>query len=137
MNKTLKRGFTLIELLVVIAIIGILASVIMVSLGSARSKAADAKKMSDIRSLMSAIELYKNDNDALPANFQALVDSDLISKVPDAEYKLDVSCDAGASYFVTHANAMKAKPNDGDYFYARDGFTGTLEDTVPTCANTE
>ena len=53
-----KQGFTLIELLVVVAIIGLLSSIVLESLGSAREKARDAKRLSDIRSFQTAIELY-------------------------------------------------------------------------------
>jgi len=82
-----NRGFTLIELLVVIAIIGILASVILASLDSARTKAQDAQRISDVKSLKTALEMYYQDNGGYPtSNGSAngdvsLGDSVLISKL--------------------------------------------------------
>lgn len=55
------KGFTLIELLVVIAVIGILASVILASLNSARIKARDAKRLAGLREIQTAVELYYSD----------------------------------------------------------------------------
>lgn len=67
MNKT--KGFTLIELLVVIAIIGLLSTLAVISLGNARAKARDSKRISDIKQLQTALELYYNDNSHYPFAF--------------------------------------------------------------------
>jgi len=58
MIKQNKRGFTLIELLVVVAILGLLATIVAVSLTSARARARDARRVSDVRQIELALELY-------------------------------------------------------------------------------
>jgi prepilin-type N-terminal cleavage/methylation domain-containing protein len=59
-----KRGFTLIELLVVIAIIGMLTSIVLVSMGGARKKARDARRQSDLRQVATAMEMAYDDGSA-------------------------------------------------------------------------
>lgn len=66
MHLTRSRGFTLIELLVVIAIIGLLSSVVLASLNSARQKGRDARRIADIKQLQTALELYYDQNGTYP-----------------------------------------------------------------------
>ena len=56
MNK--NKGFTLIELLVVIAIIGILSSVVLASLNTARAKGADAATKTGLANMRAQAEVY-------------------------------------------------------------------------------
>ena len=62
-----KKGFTLIELLVVIAIIGLLSSIVLVSMQGARAKARDARRYQELTQLQTAIELYYAKNESYPS----------------------------------------------------------------------
>lgn len=61
-----RNGFTLIELLVVIAVIGLLGSIVLASLNSARAKSRDAKRRSDLAQLRTALELYYSNHGNYP-----------------------------------------------------------------------
>ena len=124
-----KKGFTLIELLVVIAIIGLLSTLAVVALGSARAKARDAKRLSDLKQVQTALELYYTDNNAYPTAAVAVT-------LGDATH----ACLSSAGFAATGcANAyMGAVPTDpGSNSYAYTSATGatysiaaTLESTV-------
>jgi general secretion pathway protein G len=66
-----KKGFTLIELLVVIAIIGLLSTLAVVALNNARVKSRDARRVSDIKQVQTALELYMNDVGEYPQTVPA------------------------------------------------------------------
>ncbi len=85
MTHTTKRGFTLIELLVVIAIIGILSSVVLASLNSARMKSRDARRVADLKQLQTALELYYDSNQSYPTGttISGVLNPTYIATVPN------------------------------------------------------
>jgi prepilin-type N-terminal cleavage/methylation domain-containing protein len=66
MKKHSQKGFTLIELLVVITIIGLLSSLAVVSLNTARVKARDALRKADMAQMRTALSLYYMDHNGYP-----------------------------------------------------------------------
>jgi len=56
-----NKGFTLIELLVVISIIGLLSSIVLASLNSARIAARDSRRVQDLNAIRTAVQLYYED----------------------------------------------------------------------------
>ena len=117
-----KKGFTLIELLVVIAIIGLLSTMSVVALGSARQKSRDSKRLSDIKQVQTALELYYTDQGSYPVQGTAIT-------LGTTNYICLGNTEGG---FTTtgcadaYMGLVPADPGDNTYSYVSDGTTYTI-----------
>ncbi|PIR41262.1 MAG: hypothetical protein COV31_02555 [Candidatus Yanofskybacteria bacterium CG10_big_fil_rev_8_21_14_0_10_46_23] len=104
-RRNKEKGFTLVELLVVIAIIGVLSTLLLLQLGTARAKARDAKRISDINNLRSAVELYFDDFGQYPPD--PLTAADLVTNNYITQVPVD-PLDGGAyEYVVDTSNSRR------------------------------
>jgi prepilin-type N-terminal cleavage/methylation domain-containing protein len=126
MKKTLNRGFTLIELLVVIAIIGILASVVLASLNSARDKGADAAIKSTINNVRAQAALYYEDNRNYDAFCTSLTAA--AASVNDAGGTNSWACSENNGAVDSDAYAVSGQLSDPTEFYCVDS-TGSASTT--------
>jgi len=83
MNKHSAKGFTLIEILIVVSIIGVLSSLTLLGLGSFRASGRDVKRVTDLRQITNALELYYAKSGEYPANLDDLVAQGIIAKLPE------------------------------------------------------
>ena len=98
------RGFTLIELLVVIAIIGVLSSVVLVSLNSARMKAIDTRKKADLREIALGINQYFLATATVPPN------------ISGSNWSVISTTNLGA-LVPTYLPRIPTSPNNEPYYY--------------------
>jgi len=121
-DSSLKLGFTLIELLIVMVIIGILATIGLVNFSTARLKARDAKRKSDLSSIAKSLEAYANDHKSYP-----LSSGGIIVCTPPAG-----TCDWGSAFSDSASTLYAAKlPEDSSapsrlYYYSSSGTTYSL-----------
>ncbi len=105
-----EKGFTLIELLVVIAIIGILATIVLVSLNTAREKSRDVRRISDLRQVALALEMYYDDESGYPSDTVASDDDWAV---------LDTELEAAPVYMTS----VPVDPSSNTYYYHPNGTT--------------
>ncbi len=126
--KNSQEGFTLIELLVVIAIIGILSSVVLASMNTARKKARDARRQADLKSLQLALESYYDTNSAYPVQTTEVdVSSSTLGGLTSGGYITALPDDPSSSQNYRYISAS------GGSAYC---LGANLEGTPPTPADT-
>ncbi|MFT5179669.1 MAG: prepilin-type N-terminal cleavage/methylation domain-containing protein [Candidatus Paceibacteria bacterium] len=124
-----KKGFTLIELLVVIAIIGILSSVVLASLNTAREKGDDAAIKSNLANARVQAALFYDDNSNSYTN--VCTDEGGIAKAVAA-----ASADCDPSADGTAWAAESALSTTGEYFCVDSTGAGSVTTTTKTGAGT-
>ena len=101
MQNRINRGFTLIELLVVVAIIGILASIVLVSLGNARQRGADAGIQSNLSTIRTQSEIVASSNNGNYTNVCS--DSTVVSALNSARSSAGVTAAVNTTYATAGA----------------------------------
>lgn len=61
-----QQGFTIVELLIVIVVIGVLAAITIVAYNGIQGRARDSQRISDVRSIQKALEIYKTQKGSYP-----------------------------------------------------------------------
>jgi len=108
-----RKGFTLIELLVVIAIIGLLSTLAVVSLNSARQKGRDAIRVSDVKQITTALEMYYQDAGSYPTDADGATLGDATHECIDSDGFAAATCDGATVYM----DAIPADPGSNAYTY--------------------
>lgn len=125
--KKANKGFTLIELLVVIAIIGLLSTLAVVALNNARQKSRDARRLSDVKQIQTALELYFNDAGAYPAALGTTIATTSVTYMNIVPTNpLPQADGASCSGFGNYAYATQLSNSSYTLTYCLSGVTGGI-----------
>ncbi len=120
----MKKAFTLIELLVVVSLIGVLATLVIANLNSARERARDTQRKSDLRNIQTALRLYYNDNGGYPASSSGNI------------VGCDGSCLWGGAWVndnITYMNTLPDDPLTGQSYRYTSSGAGSDDYTLEAC----
>lgn len=123
MNRRLKGGFTIVELMIVVAVIGVIASIVVVSYGSSRSKAFDTAVKTDITKYADELNIYYGDNGGYPINQASLLNVSgefAVSNYKTTGAKAVLYCVDTAAATSGDSMAVIAKSNSGNTYYVSD-----------------
>lgn len=128
--KNLKKGFTLIELLVVVAIIGILASVVLASLNTARAKGANAAVKANLANARAQAEIFYDSNTAAINTYTGVCTTGPVGGVNGIGANIDAAEKAGGAKFcyataTTWAASATLKAGDPTGFWCVDSAGGS------------
>ncbi len=127
-DKKADQGFTLIELLVVMVIIGVLAGLLLPNYMSARQRARDAERKSDLSQLQKGLELYKMDQ--VPQAYRGSLDLEGDCGRCWSSDGVTDSCPDGATVYLRNLPCDPSDSESYEYEYTR---TDTLEYTLTAC----
>lgn len=138
MKKNFKKnnGFTLIELLVVISIIGLLSSVVFVTLSNSRAKAKDAAIKAGVGEFVKLLQLEFSDNQNYTALQGTWIQFGL--RTCDSAFTVgnyQVQARAICKNIYNNSKKYGGSPDGSDYRINLDAYSGTLPSITPDSIN--
>jgi general secretion pathway protein G len=121
-----RKGFTLIELMIVVVILGLLATIVMPKMLSRPDQARRVKAKADIRSIQSALALFKTDTGRFPTTsegLEALVNNPGVKGFNADGYLESVPVDPWGNRYVYLSPGVRSKDYDLKS-YGKDGEDG-------------
>jgi len=124
MHKRLMRGFTMVELIIIISVISALASIVVVSYSTGKTRSNDVAVKQDLVKIADALNVYYSDNGSYPTN-QAAFLTVTSAKVSIGNYASNgasavLYCVDNAASNLGDSMAVIAKSASGNIFYIKD-----------------